>query len=382
MSVETKRLGQILTLKRGYDLPISARADGAVPVVSSSGITGFHNEPKIEGPGVATGRYGTIGEVFYVQEDYWPLNTALYVQDFKGHDPRFIYYYLTHILKGIQSDKAAVPGVNRNDLHAREVKIPSKSTHARIAAILSAYDDLIENNRRRIQLLEQAARLIYQEWFVRLRFPGHEHVRVVDGVPEGWERRSLGDLCRSFEDGDWVESKDQGGEDYRLLQVSNVGINQFIETGNFRYISEETFRRLKCRQVLPGDILISRMPRPVGRAWLVTPMPWRMITAVDVAIAGVDVEQVSPLLVLYYLNSPFNFQQCETHITGATRPRVTRSILRSLDLLVPSRELQHVFDQQVEPIQNQMVKLRQMNDKSRQARDLLLPKLMSGEIEV
>lgn len=253
---------------------------------------------------------------------------------------------------------------------------------SRIGSILSAYDDLIENNRRRIQLLEQAARLIYQEWFVRLRFPGHERVRVVDGVPEGWERRSLGDLCRSFEDGDWVESKDQGGEDYRLLQVSNVGINQFIETGNFRYISEETFRHLKCRQVLPGDILISRMPRPVGRAWLVTPMPWRMITAVDVAIAGVDVEQVSPLLVLYYLNSPFNFQQCETHITGATRPRVTRSILRSLVLLVPSRKLQRIFDQQVEPIQNQMVKLRQMNDRLRQARDLLLPRLMSGEIVV
>ena len=75
--------------------------------------------------------------------------------------------------------------------------MPPLPTQARIAAILSAYDDLIENNRRRIQLLEQAARLIYQEWFVRLRFPGHEHVRIVDGVPEGWERKTMTEVCQA-----------------------------------------------------------------------------------------------------------------------------------------------------------------------------------------
>lgn len=123
---ERKNLGQMLTLKRGYDLPESRRAEGDVPIVSSSGITGFHNEKKAVAPGVVTGRYGTIGEVFFVQQDYWPLNTALYVSDFKGNPPAFVAYLLKHAIGGTQSDKAAVPGVNRNVLHRLTVLSPTK----------------------------------------------------------------------------------------------------------------------------------------------------------------------------------------------------------------------------------------------------------------
>ena len=82
-------LGEVCELKRGYDLPTSRREPGDVPIVSSSGITGFHSEAKVSGPGVVTGRYGTLGEVFYLDTDFWPLNTALYVRDFKGNEPRF-----------------------------------------------------------------------------------------------------------------------------------------------------------------------------------------------------------------------------------------------------------------------------------------------------
>ena len=176
--------------KRGHDLPEAQRQDGEVPVVSSSGITGYHNEPKAKAPGVVTGRYGTLGEVFYIEQDYWPLNTALYVTDFKGNHPRFVAYFLQNVLRNYQSDKAAVPGVNRNDLHDMKVRSTDPQSQERIASILSAYDDLIENNRRRMALLEEAARQLYQEWFVRLRFPGHEHTRIIDSplgpIAEGW----------------------------------------------------------------------------------------------------------------------------------------------------------------------------------------------------
>ena len=139
-----------------------------------------------------TGRYGTIGEVFYVAEDYWPLNTALYVTDFKGNHTRFVAYFLESVLRNYQSDKAAIPGVNRNVLHELKVRCPDTTIQKRIAGILSACDDLIENNRRRMALLEEAARQLYREWFVRLRFPGHEHTRSTNGVPEGWARLPLG----------------------------------------------------------------------------------------------------------------------------------------------------------------------------------------------
>jgi type I restriction enzyme S subunit len=168
-------LGDVMTLKRGHDLPEQQRVEGTVPVVSSSGITGFHNEAKAEPPGVVTGRYGTIGEVFFVDEPYWPLNTALYVIDFKENDPRFVGYLLRNTLRNYKTEKAAVPGVNRNVLHLLKVRAPDRSTQGAVVSVLSTYDDLIENNRRRIALLGEATRMLYREWFVRFRFPGHEH---------------------------------------------------------------------------------------------------------------------------------------------------------------------------------------------------------------
>jgi type I restriction enzyme S subunit len=187
-------LGDVMKLQRGHDLPERLRVDGPIPIVSSSGITGRHNVAKAEPPGVVTGRYGTIGEVFFVEEPYWPLNTALYVVDFKGNDPRFVAYLLRNTLKNYQSEKAAVPGVDRNVLHQLKVRSFDRGTQEKIVSILSAYDELLENNRRRIALLEAAARMLYREWFVHFRFPGHEHVKIIDGAPEGWERCNVGDV--------------------------------------------------------------------------------------------------------------------------------------------------------------------------------------------
>jgi type I restriction enzyme S subunit len=380
VSWKTSRLGNVLTLKRGHDLPDSQRLNGDVPVVSSSGITGRHSEPKAKAPGVVTGRYGTLGAVFYIEEDYWPLNTALYVTDFKGNHPRFAAYLLENLLRDYQSDKAAVPGVNRNVLHELKVRYPDSNQQERIAAILSAYDDLIEINRRRMALLEDAARELYREWFVRLRFPGHEHTRIADGVPEGWERRTFSEACSCLEDGDWIETKDQGGDDYRLLQISNIGINEFIETGNFRYVTEDTFRRLNCRELLPGHILIARMPSPIGRAWLITEMPWRMITAVDAAIAVANEELADAYFLTHYLNSPASLEHCERRAVGATRPRIARRELAALPLLLPPRPLQNRFREFAEPLNQNRAVLYRQNEKLRAARDLLLPRLISGEI--
>lgn len=124
---EQKKLGDVLTLKRGYDLPTEMRRDGDISVVSSSGITGYHSEKKADAPGVVTGRYGTLGEVYFINQAYWPLNTALYVSDFKGHSPLFVLHLLKHELSNIQSDKAAIPGLNRNVLHERSIVYPPKT---------------------------------------------------------------------------------------------------------------------------------------------------------------------------------------------------------------------------------------------------------------
>ena len=154
---------------------------GPVPIVSSSGITGYHRESKVSGPGVVTGRTGTLGQVFYISEDFWPLNTALYVRDFKGNDPRFIGYFLRSLNFSAYSDKAAVPGLNRNHLHEESVRVPAGIHEQRaIARILGTLDDKIELNRRMNATLEAMARALFKSWFVdfdpvRAKMAGPRH---------------------------------------------------------------------------------------------------------------------------------------------------------------------------------------------------------------
>ena len=130
-SWRTGKLGEFIELKRGYDLPTSQRKAGAIPLISSSGVSDHVVSSMATGPGVVTGRYGTIGKVFFVSGSYWPLNTTLYVKDFKGNDPRFISYFLRTIDFHSASDKAAVPGVNRNHLHELHVALPERAETTR-----------------------------------------------------------------------------------------------------------------------------------------------------------------------------------------------------------------------------------------------------------
>ncbi len=133
----TKPLGEVCTLQRGFDLPTSQRVAGAFPLVTSSGQTDTHNEAKVKGPGVVTGRSGSIGNVFFVQQDFWPLNTALYVKDFHGNEPKFIWYLLQFFDLSRFTSGAGVPTLNRNDVHGEMVMVPvSTDQQKRIVAVL------------------------------------------------------------------------------------------------------------------------------------------------------------------------------------------------------------------------------------------------------
>ena len=142
----TKPLGEFVTLKRGYDLPQQKRRSGRVPIYSSSGISGYHDEAIVKAPGVVTGRYGTIGQVFFAAQDYWPLNTTLYVDDFHGNNPMFIYYYLQTIEWDKFTSASAVPGINRNTVHKEMVTLPDGRTQQAIAKYLFQIDKKIETN--------------------------------------------------------------------------------------------------------------------------------------------------------------------------------------------------------------------------------------------
>jgi len=166
------RLGDLINLKRGYDLPETQRRLGSYPVISSAGITGYHDEYMVEGKSVVTGRYGTLGEMYYVDGKFWPHNTSLYVTTFKGNDSKYIYYLLSCLGRIRTSDKSAVPGVNRNELHEMAVPaITDKHQQKKIAAVLSALDAKIDCNNRINAELEAMAKTLYDYWFVQFDFP-------------------------------------------------------------------------------------------------------------------------------------------------------------------------------------------------------------------
>jgi len=178
-------LGAVATLQRGFDLPRRLRRRGSVPIVTSSGVEDYHDQVGVQGPGVVTGRYGTIGQVFFVRDDFWPLNTTLFVRDFHGNDRRFVAYLLRTIDFATHSGKSGVPGVNRNDLHQLEVVCPPIAEQRAIARALSDADAWIESLEHLIEKKRRIKQGAMQDLLTgRRRLPGFEGE---------WEERRLGD---------------------------------------------------------------------------------------------------------------------------------------------------------------------------------------------
>ena len=338
-------LRDLVSLQRGHDLPEYRRQRGSVPVVGSAGPNGFHNEARQRGPGVTIGRSGaSIGHVTYVAEDYWPHNTCLYVTDFKGNNPRYVAYLLGTLNLRQLNSGAAQPSLNRNFVYSLKIRFPKPEQQDQIASTLSAYDDPIENNRRRIQLLEQAARLIYKEWFVRLRFPGHERVKVKDGVPEGWERKTIGSVA-PFQYGKALKKDDRVPGPYAVYGSSGV-----VGTHEKALVNG------------PGII--------VGRKGNVGSVFW-------------SESDFHPIDTVYYIKS----EHCTTYLyyallntqfinTDVAVPGLNRDFAHSRELPIPDATVLAFFEEHITVIRDQVDQLTRYNDALIQARDLLLPRLM------
>ena len=208
--ISTTTLGDLIEFQRGYDLPKSEFNFGRIPVISSNGILGYHDEYKVTGPGITIGRSGTVGLPHFINENFFPHNTSLFVKDFKGNDPKYIFYLLKTL--GLQSQKSGsgVPTMNRNHLHPLKVLAHLNiDEQKKIAAVLSALDAKIELNNRINAELESLAKTIYDYWFVQFDFPnadgkpykssGGKMVYVEEGkgdraIPVGWEIGRVSDL--------------------------------------------------------------------------------------------------------------------------------------------------------------------------------------------
>jgi type I restriction enzyme S subunit len=373
-------LSDFITLQRGFDLPTARRKEGNVPVIASTGITGYHNEAKVQGPGVVIGRSGSIGGGQYTADDFWPLNTTLWVKDFKGNNPRFTYY----LLKGIDFTRfnagAGVPTLNRNHIASLRVSRFSPAEQDCIASILSAYDDLIENNRRRIQLLEQAARLLYKEWFVRLHFPGHEHVKITDGVPEGWRRAPLQEVCKRITDGSHLSPKsvDEGVPMASVKDMHDWGFN----TEQCRKISQQDFELLVRNDCKPlkNDVLIAKDGSYLKHTFVVQEEIDLVILS-SIAILRPN-HLIDPHLLNFILRDSRTKMRMTGYVSGVALPRIILKEFRGFEILLPPMELQRLWAIHAHPIAVQCHQLGKQNKSLAQARDLLLPRLMNGEVAV
>ena len=289
-------------------------------------------------------------------------------------DPGFFYYYFKSPICRIRSivTQGVQAGIRGNDLKALKVHVPDITEQQRIASILSAYDDLIENNRRRIQLLEQAARLLYKEWFVHLRFPGHEHVKIKNGVPEGWECLTLGEIAHTNEES--YKAKALPAE-INYIDISSVKQGRILT--KTAMLSSEAPGRAR-RKAKDGDVIWSNV-RPNLRAYALVLEP----EDVDVFSTGFTVLSAKkvPFTWLYLFTTTDSFVgHLVNHATGAGYPAVRPDDFERPDVVVPPKALLSLFHESVEPSFRQISKLEQYNQCLAKARDLLLPRLMSGEI--
>lgn len=163
---EEKRIKEFAPLQRGFDLPVSKIVDGDYPVVFSNGILKTHNEFKVKAPGVVTGRSGTIGKVTFVEKDYWPHNTTLWVTDFKGNDPRFAYCFYERLKLERFGTGSGVPTLNRNDVHSQRIFIPSLPEQQKIAAFLTAIDRKITYAKGQLEHMQRFKKGLLQQMFV------------------------------------------------------------------------------------------------------------------------------------------------------------------------------------------------------------------------
>jgi type I restriction enzyme, S subunit len=331
----------------------------------------------------SNGNKDLLGRSLRIDRDYENLSFSGFCIRFRATksdaDPVFLsYFFRTPTFRrsvSLFGKGTNINNLNQDIMQALDVPVPPRLEQQCVVDILSAYDDLIENNRRRMALLEEAARQLYREWFVRLRFPGHEHTRITNGVPEGWERRSVDRLTTLLNRGIAPQYDDE---------ADGLVINQKCIRGGRLNLSlaRHQSREFKPeRQVRRGDVLVNSTGEgTLGRvAQVLAPIA---NCTVDTHVTIVRPKPESG--IHYFGQALMEWEpRFSTMGRGATnQTELSRSQIGEVEVLVPSRTLVQQFEGFSDPLFRQVATLMEQNERLRAARDLLLPRLMSGEIAV
>jgi type I restriction enzyme S subunit len=361
-------LGSLVTFQRGHDLTFENKVEGPYPIVSSSGILGYHNEYKIKGPGVTVGRSGnSLGKAFFVSENYWPHNTILYVKKFYNVNPKFLYYLLKNLNLKEYNSGSAVPTLNRNYIHPIPVVVPKKLEEQKaISRVLSDLDDKIDLNHQINVTLEQIAQALFKHWFIGFEFPdenGNPYKssggRMVDSelgeIPEGWKVKKIDEILE-------LAYGKALKEDIRIPgSVPVYGSNGQVGWHNEKLVDG------------PG-IIVGRKGNPGTVTWVHTHF-YSIDTTFYVVPKG-------PVKSLYYLLYALKKQDLPSFAADSAVPGLNRNIAYMNRMIVPGKDVLDLFDIYLHNIYQRI----QVNEEQSRVlgsiRDSLLPKLMSGKIRV
>ncbi len=378
MSWAAKRLEEICSLKTGKLDSNAAVPNGQFPFFTCAQETfridkvAFDTEAVLLGGNNAAGVYPL--KYFNGEFNAYQRTYVIESIDRKILSIRFLYYSLQQALTHFQSVSigAATQYLTKSILNNFKVLLPPIRIQESIVNTLSTYDDLIENNRRRMTLLEDSARLLYNEWFIRLRFPGYEHTRIVDGVPEGWKRNTLGDLCREIRE---LVLPDSLEPDTPYIGLEHMP-RRSIALNDWGKAEQVTSSKSQFRA---GEILFGKI-RPyfhkVGVAFVDG-----VASSDAIVIRPVD-EKLHGLILMTVSSDKFVAVTAQQMKEGSKMPRADWKQMQAYSVSLPPSGLLSDFDDVIQPIIAQLKSLTFANQKLSAARDLLLPRLMSREIVV
>ena len=317
---------------------------------------------KIEVGDILYSRRGDVGRCAHVtkKEEGWLCGTGCLrvTVDSEKADSRFVFFQLQHPDTVGWVEKHAVGAtmlnLNTTILSSVPIRLPALEIQKRIADILSAYDDLIENNQKQIKLLEEATQRLYKEWFVNLRFPGHENTKIVDGVPEGWSRTNINEIL-TFHRG------------YDLTRNE-------MKAGRYPVVGSTTVIGYHNEFKLKGPGIVTGRSGSLGKYQFIWDNFWPHNTSLYIS----DYKDHN-IFFVYSLLQTVDFASLNN---GGAIPTLNRNVLSNIEVIEPTDELQEMFAKIAEPQYQKIKNLEKQNNQLKMARDALLPKLMSGEVEV
>lgn len=394
---EQKTFGDFVSIKRGYDLTSQQRKSGNVPVYGAAGQNGYHIESKAKAPGVVIGRSGgSFGKVHFVTKDFWPHNTAMYVTDFKGNAPDFVYYLLKLLDFSALNSGSAQPSLNRNFLYPVKIKVPKPVMQTQIGALLSNLDKKIELNNRINTELEGMAKLIYDYWFVQFDFPdangkpykssGGEMVyneELKREIPVGWDVSELGELI-SFERGISYKSKEISGEGTPMINLNSFDLTGKYKSKGLKYFTGSYSEK---KIVSTGDLVIAitdvtRNADIIGKAFTIPDL------FDDDILISCDVAKIVQLDLIdkQFLESLFNSNHYHNYIkyfaSGTLVLHLNLDGVNWCKIPLPPKELLNRYSKFRQQIDKKLTLVIKENKKLYELRDWLLPMLMNGQVTV